>query len=65
MALDDLQLYFGNDYKINEKITIKQPTIGDIVDFGEEKYFSMAQTLTSIPSDMKSVLWDMKIDTKK
>lgn len=65
MALDDLQLYFGNDYKINDKITIKQPTIGNIVDFGEEKYFYMAQVLTSIPSDMKSILWDMGIDYEK
>jgi hypothetical protein len=62
MAIDDLQLYFGNDYIINNKIVIKQPTIGDIVEFGEERYFSMAQTLVAIPSDMKSVLWDMDID---
>ena len=65
MALDELQIYFGDDYKINDKITIKQPTIGNIVEFGEQKYFSMAQTLTTIPSDMKSILWDMEIDYEK
>lgn len=62
MELDKLQLYFGSNYVINNKITVYQPTIGDIVDFGEEKYFSVAQTLTAIPSDMKSVLWDIGVD---
>ncbi|HKM00716.1 MAG TPA: hypothetical protein VJ083_01540 [Sedimentibacter sp.] len=59
---DDLSLYFGYDYVINDKIKIHQPTIGDIVEFGEANYFSMAQTLTTIPSDMKSILFDMGID---
>lgn len=62
MALDELQLYFGDDYVINDKIIIHQPTIGEIVKFGEEKYYSIAQTLVAIPSDMKSVLWDLGID---
>lgn len=59
---DALKMYFGYDYIINDKISIHQPTIGEIIEFGEEKYFSMAQTLTAIPSDMKSVLFDMGID---
>lgn len=59
---DALKMYFGYDYIINDKISIRQPTIGEIVEFGEEKYFSVAQTLTAIPSDMKSILFDMNID---
>lgn len=59
---DPLSLYFGYDYVINEKIKIHQPTIGEIVEFGEDKYFSITQSLTAIPSDMKSVLWDAGID---
>jgi hypothetical protein len=62
MAIDELKLYFGDDYKINDKIIIHQPTIGEIIEFGEEKYFSIAQTLVTIPSDMKSILFDMEID---
>ena len=49
--IDPLQLYFGDDYIINDKIKIKQAKIGDIVDFGEVKYFSVVHTLTAIPSD--------------
>lgn len=59
---DELSIYFGYDYTINDKITVYQPTIGDIVEFGEEAYFSVAQTLTAIPSDMKSILYDLGID---
>jgi hypothetical protein len=65
MELDELQIYFGENYSINNKISIYQPTIGDIVKFGEQHYYSMAQLLTAIPSDMKSVLWDSGIDYEK
>lgn len=59
---DELKLYFCKDYKINDKIVLKQPRIGDIIDFGEQEYFQMAHTLSAIPSDMKSVLYDHGID---
>lgn len=59
---DELKMYFGEDYYVNDKIIVKQPTIGQIIDFGEKEYFSMIQTLTCIPSDMKSQLFDNGID---
>lgn len=59
---DELSLYFGAPYTINEYITITLPNIGDVVAFGEKAYYSMIQTLTAIPSDMKSVLWDSGLD---
>ena len=58
LDIESLFLYFGDDYVINDKIKMMQPTIGQIVDYGEASYFSMVHTLTAIPSDMKSVLWD-------
>lgn len=61
-SIDYLKLYFGEDYKINDYITIHHPTIQDIIDMGERPYYSMVYTLCSIPSDMKSKLWDMGID---
>lgn len=60
--IDTLKMYFGDDFYINDKIAIHQPTIGEIKDYGEQAYFSMAHTICTIPSDMKSQLWDMKID---
>jgi len=62
MEADSLQLYFGDDYVINDHIVIHQPTIGEVVKYGEAQYFSMIHTLTAIPSDMKSQLWDMGLD---
>lgn len=61
-SYDELQLYFGNDYIINDKIHIHQPTIGEIAKYGEREYFSMVYTLCAIPSDMKATLDDMGID---
>lgn len=60
--IDQLQLYFGDPYVINDKITIQQPTIGQIVEYGEKKYYSMIHTITAISSDMKSQLFDMGLD---
>lgn len=57
----DLLLYFGDDYVINEHITIHQPTVGEIIPC-EKEYFSTVHTLSAIPSDLKSQLFDMGID---
>ena len=62
LDVDELQLYFGDDYVINDYIKITQPLIGEVVDYGEAQYFSMVHTLTAIPSDMKSQLWDLGLD---
>lgn len=59
---DELKLYFGEDYKVSDKISLHQPTIGEIVEWGEREYYSMIYTLTCIPSDMKSQLDDIGID---
>ena len=60
--IDELKLLFCEPIQLNDKITLYQPTIGDIVDFGERQYYSTIHMLTCIPSDMKSQLFDMGID---
>lgn len=62
LEIDELQLYFGDDFVINDSIRIRQPLIGDVIGYGEAEYFSMVHTFTAIPSDMKSQLWDMGLD---
>lgn len=62
LDVDELQLYFGDDYIINDYIKITQPLVDSVVRYGEAKYFSMVHTITAIPSDMKSQLWDMGLD---
>lgn len=55
-------MYFGQDYKVNDYITIHNPKVGEVIEFGERKYFAVVNSLTCIPSDMKSQLFDMGID---
>ena len=62
LQLDELPIYFGKDYVVNKYISIHQPTIGEIIDFGEERYFNVVNTLVAIPSDMKSILEEQGID---
>ena len=62
LDVDDLKLYIGDDYVINDKIKVLQPTIREIAEFGERDFFSVVHTITAIPSDMKAQLWDMGLD---
>lgn len=62
LEVDALSLYFGDPYKINDYVTVTIPKIGELVQYGEKSYYSMVQTITAIPSEMKSQLWDMGID---
>lgn len=60
--IDILQTWYGDGFRINEYITIHQPTVEEIIKFGEEKYFDAVYTLCAIPSDIKSVLADIGKD---
>ena len=62
---DELKLYKGYTIPINSKISICQPTLSEITDFGEKKYFNAIYTLTSAPADLKWQLWDIGIDYTK
>lgn len=64
--IDELKIYRGADIQITPKITITQPTLGQIEQFGEKKYFSAVHTLTAVGADLKWQLWDMaQIDYTK
>lgn len=56
--VDELKLYRGSDIVITDKIIVTQPTIGQIVDFGEKRYFHAVQCLTGVGADFKWQLWD-------
>lgn len=59
---DELKIYGGDDFIINDKIKIKQPTLREIREFGEQKYFSFINGFTATPTDMKYQLHKMGID---
>lgn len=60
--IDELQLFRGKDYALNEKITLRQPTLNEICDYGEQKYWNIISVLTATPSDYKVQLDDMGMD---
>ena len=56
--VDDLKIYRGSDIRINDKIIITQPTIDQIIEFGEKRYFYAVHTLTGVGADFKWQLLD-------
>lgn len=52
----------GEPYVINDKISVLQPNIRDVLTFGEREYFNIVQILCSTSSDMKSKLADSGVD---
>ena len=59
---DEMKIYRGGDIQINPKVIVLQPTLNEIIDFGEQRYFSAIHTLTSVGADLKWQLWDLGID---
>lgn len=57
---DELKIYRGEDFIISKYIVIHQPTLGEICDFGERKYYSMIYNFTATPQSMKAQLWCMQ-----
>jgi len=56
--IDELKIYKGSDIPITDKIIVIQPTIDQIIEFGEKKYFQAVHTLTGVGADFKWQLWD-------
>jgi len=51
-----------NEYQINDKISVHVPTIEEIFDYGDQKYYSIVQTLVATPFDLMVELDDIGID---
>ena len=64
-SFDKLQMYFGEDYKVADGIIISQPSIGDIMEFGEDKFYDMLNPFIINPTSMRVALWQQNIDWTK
>ena len=62
---DTLQMYFREDYPIDEKIIIRQPSIGDILESGEKFFFSSLYTFIGNPTTYRLQLWELGLDWNK
>ena len=56
--VDELKIYKGDDIRINSKIIVTQPTINQIIEFGEKQYFQTVHCLTGVGADFKWQLMD-------
>ena len=56
--VDDLKIYRGSDIRITDKIVVTQPTLDQIIEFGEKQYFQTVHCLTGVGADFKWQLWD-------
>lgn len=54
-----------NEYRINDRISVHVPTVEEIFNFGDQKYYSMVQSLISRPYDLMVELDDIGIDYEK
>lgn len=57
---DELKIYRGGDIQITPDIIVTQPTLGQIEEFGEKRYFNAVYTLTAVGADLKWQLWDLE-----
>jgi hypothetical protein len=62
MAIDKVVVLSGDPVAICDGITVYQPTLREIKDYGESKFFSTFWTFCSSPWDMPSMLDDMGVN---
>lgn len=52
MPIDYLEyVVYGKDYQLNDKITLHNPTIREIMEYGQQKYLSFVNLITMRPYD--------------
>lgn len=64
-GIDRLQLYLGEPYHLNEKITILQPTVGNLIRIGEQKVYSTVHVFVANTTMYRLFLWDQGVDWNK
>lgn len=52
----------ANEYKINDHISVHVPSVEEIFDFGDQKYYGIVQSLIATPFDLMVELDDIGID---
>lgn len=61
LNVDPLKLYFGGEYPIDENFTIHQPTVGEIMEYGENDFYQMLYVFIGNTTMRKLELWDLGI----
>lgn len=62
--MSTLNLLFATEYRINDKVSVRIPTVGEVIE-QEEAYYSLLSSFTAMPVDMMVQLDDAGIDFEK
>ncbi|MBP5414290.1 MAG: hypothetical protein ILN61_03475 [Lachnospiraceae bacterium] len=62
MGINKSKVLRGDPIVINEKITLRQPTINEIIDFDEDRFFGIFWSMCSSAYDRPAMFDDMGID---
>lgn len=62
LDFDELKMYFGEDYSPTNKIKIYQPSLGDIVEFGDVRFYSIVNSICGNPTMFRLQLWNIGIN---
>lgn len=60
--VDILKIYFGDPYEITDNITVYQPSIQEIIDYGEDDFYSMLYVFIGNTTLRRLFLWENGID---
>ena len=61
-SFDRLQMFFGEDYQVAKGIIISQPTIGEIMIFGEDRFNQVLNPFVVNPTSLRVALWQQGKD---
>lgn len=67
IEFDTLQMYFGQDYVVDLEsaegsIVLHQPSLGDIIELGESKFYGSLNPIVTNTTSYRSLLWDLGVD---
>ena len=65
LQFDMLQMYYEKPFQLTDKIVIRQPTVGEIMDHGESSFYDAVRIFVANPTMYRLFLWDIGIDWNK
>jgi hypothetical protein len=60
--IEDIFLLRGNDYAVNDFMTVKHPTLNEIMEFGESKYYQLINPFVLSSEDLMVEYDDIGVD---
>lgn len=62
---DRLKMYFGEPYEVTGNLTVYQPSIGNILEYGEQDFYGELNKFICTSTQYRVQLWDVGYDWNK